>query len=138
MTFEIKSQVPAPETYLQLRKDCGLGGYELKAAEHGLKNSLHAVMVFDGEKPIGMGRLVGDGGLFVQVTDIAVLPAYQGKGLGRMIMESLMVWAELELPDSTYMSLIADVPANKLYEKFGFYETAPRSVGMARRVGTYP
>jgi ribosomal protein S18 acetylase RimI-like enzyme len=138
LTFEIKSQVPEPDTYLQLRKDCGVGGYELKAAELGLKNSLHAVMVFDGETPIGMGRLVGDGGLFVQVTDIAVLPAYQSKGLGRMVMESLMMWAEVELPRSAYMSLIADVPANKLYEKFGFHETAPRSVGMARRVGAYP
>jgi hypothetical protein len=35
------------------------------------------------------------------------------------------------LPRSAYVSLIADVPANRLYEQFGFVETAPRSVGMA-------
>jgi hypothetical protein len=28
------------------------------------------------------------------------------------------------------------VPANRLYEKFGFKETAPRSLGMAYRVST--
>ncbi|MFN7125708.1 MAG: GNAT family N-acetyltransferase, partial [Allorhizobium sp.] len=38
------------------------------------------------------------------------------------------------LPKSAYVSLIADVPANRLYSQFGFDETAPRSVGMARRV----
>ena len=32
--------------------------------------------------------------------------------------------------------LIGDVPANRLYEKFGFKETAPRSLGMAYRVST--
>lgn len=137
MALEIQAKIPDAETYLELRKQCGLGGYQLKAAEAGLKNSLHSVMIFDDAEPIGMGRLIGDGGLFVQVTDIAVLPAYQGQGLGRKIMENLMAWAEAELPASTYISLIADVPANKVYEKFGFKETAPRSVGMARRAGTY-
>lgn len=84
---------------------------------------------------IGMGRLIGDGGCFFQVVDIAVHPEHQGRGLGKAIMEAIMTYVSQELPDSAYVSLIADVPANKLYEKFGFLETAPRSLGMAYRVG---
>ena len=49
-------------------------------------------------------------------------------------MKELMEFVTSHLPVSAYVSLIADVPANRLYEKFGFVETAPRSVGMARRV----
>ncbi len=66
--------------------------------------------------------------------DIAVDPAHQGRGLAKAIMDSLMSHVKNELPDSAYVSLIADVPANRLYEKFGFKETAPRSLGMAYRV----
>ncbi len=97
----------------------------------------HSPEVYDDPMAFDPGRFLGDGGLCGNVTDIAGRPAYQGKGLGRKIMENLMAWAETELPASTYISLIADVPANKVYEKFGFKETAPRSVGMARRAGTY-
>ena len=34
-----------------------------------------------------------------------------------------------------YVNLLADVPANRIYEKFGFRETAPKTVGMAKRNG---
>jgi ribosomal protein S18 acetylase RimI-like enzyme len=133
MTIELVSRIPSPEIYLQLRTEGGLSSYAMEAAETGLRNSLYSVMVFDGEKPVGMGRLVGDGGCFVQVTDIVVLPDYQGQGLGKRIMAALTDYIETRLPPTAYVSLIADVPANRLYEQFGFKETAPRSVGMSRR-----
>jgi ribosomal protein S18 acetylase RimI-like enzyme len=78
-----------------------------------------------------MGRVIGDGGCFFQITDIAVLPEHQGRGLGKRIMATLMEHVQNSLPATAYVSLIADVPANKLYELYGFKETAPRSVGMS-------
>ena len=33
--------------------------------------------------------------------------------------------------DSSYVSLLADVPADALYGQFGFVPTAPRTLGMA-------
>lgn len=85
---------------------------------------------------IGMGRVIGDGGCFYQVTDIAVLPAHQGKGLGKLIMREIIKYVEVNVPDTAYVSLIADGKAEYLYAQFGFVHTAPRSVGMAlkRRV----
>ncbi|MCK7615609.1 GNAT family N-acetyltransferase [Roseibium sediminicola] len=133
MTIELKPQIPDTDTFLMLRKSAGLSGYEREAADLGLKNSLFGVMLFDGGTPVGMGRLVGDGGLAVQVTDIAVLPAYQGRGLGKTIMAALKQFIEAELPASVYVSLIADLPADRLYAQFGFRETAPASIGMWRR-----
>ncbi|MNU94152.1 hypothetical protein D3C71_841070 [compost metagenome] len=46
-------------------------------------------------------------------------------------MTAIMEYVNTMLPKTAYVSLIADVPANKLYEQFGFRETAPRSVGMS-------
>lgn len=138
MAIELINRIPDTDTYLHLRVSGGLSGYAREAAEIGLKNSLHCVLLMDGETPVGMGRLIGDGGLFVQVTDIVVLPAYQGLGLGKRIMAALTEYIETRLPPTTYISLIADVPANKLYEQFGFRETAPASLGMSRRSGPVP
>lgn len=135
MTITLKAQVPDIDTYLRLRVNSGLSGYGRDAAEIGLKNSLYAVMLFEGDEAIGMGRLIGDGGCFIQVTDIAVLPAYQGQGLGKRIMTALTAHIESAFPPSTYVSLIADIPANALYAQFGFVETAPVSLGMSRRAG---
>ena len=83
-----------------------------------------------------MGRIIGDGGCFFQVVDIAVLPAHQGKGVGKMIMKELKDWMDMNVPESGVVLLFADGRANELYRQFGFVETAgltPSSVGMACR-----
>ena len=86
------------------------------------------------ELVVGMGRVIGDGGCFYQVVDIAVLPAHQGKGLGKLIMREIIHYLDTYALPSAYISLIADGKAQDLYAQFGFVQTAPRSVGMARRV----
>jgi ribosomal protein S18 acetylase RimI-like enzyme len=131
--YSILTRVPTIDEYMHLRAVTGLSGYTLEAAEAGLKGTVFSAVIAHQDKIVGMGRLIGDGGCFFQVVDIAVEPDHQGKGLGKMIMTVLMDYVERELPSSAYVSLIADVPANKLYQKFGFVETAPRSLDMAFR-----
>ncbi|TCQ80222.1 acetyltransferase (GNAT) family protein [Ochrobactrum sp. BH3] len=132
--YSTVARTPSVEEYLHLRAVAGLSSFSEEAAAQGLKGTVFAVVVLHGDAAIGMGRLIGDGGCFFQVVDIAVDPRHRGQGLGKSIMKAIMQYVNAELPDSAYVSLIADVPANKLYEKFGFQETAPRSLGMAYRV----
>jgi ribosomal protein S18 acetylase RimI-like enzyme len=130
-SYSLIRQIPDTDTYRRLRERSGLSAKTLEAAELGLRNSLFAVQVmFDGEA-IGMGRVVGDGGCFFQVVDIAVLPAHRGKGLGKLIMSEVMRYLADHVPDSGYVCLIADGQARDLYEQFGFVATAPASVAMA-------
>ena len=77
-----------------------------------------------------MGRIIGDNGCFFVVVDIAVLPEYQGRGLGKRIMAALDAWLSANVPASAYVSLAADGDAKYLYEKFGFLETTPHTVNM--------
>ncbi|UFH50599.1 GNAT family N-acetyltransferase [Pseudomonas sp. KNUC1026] len=71
--------------------------------------------------------------------DIAVLPDHQGKGLGKRIMAEILKYIDAQVPESGYVSLIADGPAQHLYAQFGFTQTAPHSVGMAyRKSGQVP
>ncbi len=132
--YEVTAGVPDVSTYLRLRRIGGLSPFTEEAAEKGLAGSVFGVTaVHDGET-IGMGRVIGDGGCFFQIVDIVVDPAHQGKGLGKRIMDALMRRLKEAAPTSAYVSLIADVPANRLYAQFGFRETAPRSIGMAQHI----
>ena len=77
-----------------------------------------------------MGRVIGDGGTTFQIVDIAVDPDYQGQGCGRIILEQIMSYLHSVAEKGTYVSLIADYPADQLYKKFGFTSTEPKSGGM--------
>ena len=130
---QLTPRTPTTDEYLTLRAAAGLSPFSRAAAELALPNTIFAVVIEEAGRAIGMGRLISDGGCFFQIVDIAVDPAFQGRGLGKRIMAGLMAHVAT-LPKGAYVSLIADTPADRLYAQFGFVATAPRSLGMAYRV----
>jgi len=125
-------QTPSVDEYCQMRAASGLSPKSKQAASIGLPNSLFSVCIREPDGAlVAMGRLIGDGGCFVQVCDIAVRPGVQGQGLGRLVMQELMDYVEKNVPNSAWVNLFADGTANQLYAKFGFEFTAPESLGMA-------
>lgn len=129
--YSILRATPSDADYRRLREQAGMSPKTAEAAARGLPNGLFAVQVVHDGETVGMGRVIGDGGCHYQVVDIAVLPAHQGRGLGKAIMREIAAWIESEVPESGYISLIADGQAHELYAQFGFLPTAPASIGMA-------
>ena len=84
---------------------------------------------------VGMGRVIGDGGWYFHIVDMAVLPDHQRRGLGDAILRSLLERIRADAPRGAYVNLLADPPGRSLYARHGFAETAPSSVGMALRLG---
>lgn len=129
-TYSVSHATPSVEVYRHLRQAAGLSVKTLEAASRGLPNSLFAVQIIQAGETVAMGRVIGDGGTFYQVVDIAVLPAHQGRGLGKRIMGEIQAYLQREVPVSGYVSLLADGEAYRLYQQFGFALTAPATVGM--------
>lgn len=129
--FDLSYAVPPLDDYLRLRPLAGLSPHERASAEVGLANSCVAVTVHREGAVIGMGRVIGDGGLNFQVVDIAVDPAFHGRGLGKAIMRALMDRLAEIVPGRAYVSLIADGEAHRLYAQYGFKPVQPASQGMA-------
>ncbi|MFS1513082.1 GNAT family N-acetyltransferase [Chengkuizengella sp. SCS-71B] len=121
---------PDVEDYLNVRKITGLSEKSEKGAKLGLKNTVCAISIYHDYNLIGMGRIIGDKGCFYQIVDVAVDPNYQGQGFGKLIMNELTTYLDENAPNGAYVSLIADEPADKLYEKYGFKYTYPASHGM--------
>jgi GNAT superfamily N-acetyltransferase len=128
--IQLGHDVPEAEEYNMLRVKAGLSPKDIEASRRGLQGSLFIVTLRLEGKLIGMGRVIGDGGCMYHVVDIAVDPDHQGQGLGKRIMAEITGYLDLNAPPTAYVSLIADVPADR---QFGFEETAPASVGMYRR-----
>ncbi|WP_030335092.1 GNAT family N-acetyltransferase [Streptomyces sp. NRRL B-1381] len=131
--YEVGEGVPSVEVFRRLRTDAGLSDKAPEAVAIALPNTWYGVILRHEGEPIGMGRIIGDGGTAFQIVDICVHPAHQGRGLGKRIMAALTEELERRAPASAYVSLIADGPARFLYEKFGFADTAGHdSIGMYR------
>jgi len=128
--YELKAEKPSDEEYLRLRVAAGLSRKSPEGAAIGLAASWHAVVVRRDGEAVGMGRVIGDGGLFFMVVDIAVEPAHQGKGLGKAIMAALVERLKAAAPSRAHVALIADGEAHRLYAQYGFTLTAPGGVGM--------
>ncbi|MFC3551079.1 GNAT family N-acetyltransferase [Lysobacter cavernae] len=107
----------------------------VEAAARGLPHTLYGVSLLHQGRVIGMGRIIGDGGCFFTVVDIAVAPQHQGRGLGKRIMTTLDAWLRANAPVSSVVSLVADGDARHLYAQYGFVESAPYAVNMEYRVG---
>ncbi|MFS0859250.1 MULTISPECIES: GNAT family N-acetyltransferase [Paenibacillus] len=133
--INIERTPPSAAEYLSLRKSAGLSAMSKEGAEIGLPNSLFAVCLREENEIVGMGRVIGDGGCFFQVVDIAVRPDQQGRGYGKLIMSEIMNYLCEHVPARGLVSLLADVPADRLYAQFGFTYTSPKSEGMWWRQG---
>ena len=135
MNYEIKEEIPNVSNYINIRLKAGLSRKSEEAAEIGLSNSLYSVVVYSSNEPIGIGRVIGDGGCFFEITDMAVLPEHQKKGVGALIMNALVEYLHANAPSTAYVSLMADHGTPHFYEKFGFtLAEMPKSSGMYMRI----
>ena len=134
--YELRAEVPTVSDYLRLRADSGLTPKRPDQAEAGLPGSWWACqVVHQASGPVvGMGRILGDGGWYFHLVDIAVDPAHQRRGLGDAIMTALLARINEAAPPGAWITLLADPPGRRLYERHGFLPTAPDSVGMARPI----
>ncbi|MBE6034741.1 MAG: GNAT family N-acetyltransferase [Clostridiales bacterium] len=131
--MEIIYDKPSPEDYVSLRLRSGMGNKDLTRSKRALENSLFAVSIYDGEKLIGFGRIVGDEGITYVVSDVMVDEAYRRRGLADQIMKTMDHYLEENTFDDSYICLIANYPADKLYSKYKFEYLPENKCGMLRR-----
>ena len=72
--------------------------------------------VFDDDKPIGMGRVVGDKAVISYIQDLIVIPEYQGKHIGSELIEHIIAYVKsITMEDSRMMLCLMCVPRDVRY-----------------------
>ena len=65
--MEIKINTLTPELFLDLYKSVGWEPPCIEQVRTALKNTLATFTCYDGDCPVGMVRVIGDGGMFKMV-----------------------------------------------------------------------
>jgi GNAT superfamily N-acetyltransferase len=73
--------------------------------------------VYKGENQVGFARIVTDYATFAYLGDVFILPEYQGVGLGKFLMKTILAHPDLQ---GFRRWILATKDAHALYEKFEF------------------
>jgi GNAT superfamily N-acetyltransferase len=120
-TYRLEERLPTLDEYRRICVDVGWEPViNFDAAAESLRESRCSfVAVRDGET-VGMGRIVGDGAIYFYVQDVAVLRAYQGRGIGSQILTALVGWVARNAPEKAFVGLFAAPGTEPFYRGFGF------------------
>lgn len=125
------THTPSSEEFNYLTDSVGWGIRENSVVETALNNTLYSLCVYDDNKLIGYGRIIGDETIFLYIQDIMVIPKYQNKHIGTGIMENLLTqineYKKINPNIRTYLG--ASKGKESFYEKFGFISRPNEDLG---------
>lgn len=119
------------DSYLELREAVRFRKLTRDQAKRGLDNSLYTLVAYKDGKPVGMGRIVGDGAIICYVQDLIIRPEVQGEGIGGMILEALKDFVvNIGFEGTTMMfDLMCAKGREPFYQKHGFIARPTKELG---------
>ena len=99
----------------ELLKTVGMGFHSPEVHRKTFSASASVIFVYDDKLLVGFARAISDGVTQAAVYDVAVLPAYQGHGIGKLMMEQIMN----SLPGCSFI-LYASPGKEPFYDKLNF------------------
>ena len=129
MNVTIENIRPSADEYNKLREAVNWDKINSKMIEVSFTNSIYISCVRIDNNLVGMGRIIGDGGMFYYIQDVIVLPEYQGKGIGAKIMDELMGYIQLYAQHMSVIGLMSSIDKESLYERYGFLKRPNHFLG---------
>jgi ribosomal protein S18 acetylase RimI-like enzyme len=119
--YKVIKRLPTIEEYAYMCEEVGWKDYmNFNVAESSIKQSLFGVVIEYQGSVVGMGRVVGDGYIYFYIQDIAVAPSHQNKGLGSLIMTSILEFLKGNAPEKAFVGLFSAQGKETFYNQYGF------------------
>jgi len=99
-----------------LYKIAPLGEKKAEDLKTVFTNSRYKCFVYDEDKIIGVGRALADGVDCSYICDVAIHPDFQGKGIGKQIVNQLVDFSQ----GHAKIILFASIGKEPFYAKLGF------------------
>ena len=132
----IKCNELSAEEFIFLWETVWGQGPSLEQTKLAMEHTLFRVSIFDEDKIVAMARMIGDMGLNYYIKDVVVRPEYQGKGIGRMLINELLKFInDNGISDTDIFVELSALPDKiPFYKKFGFDEDEAQGLNMMYRV----
>lgn len=119
------------DIYLKLRKQVGWIELGREQAQMALEHSLKVVTIYEGDQPIAMGRIVGDGAVICYIQDLIVIPEYQSRHIGSQVIDKLIDYVKSITFDEHRMMLCLMCAKGResFYEKHHFVARPTEQLG---------
>ncbi|MBR0491906.1 MAG: GNAT family N-acetyltransferase [Clostridia bacterium] len=136
MEYQIKDDLQ-PKEYNELRNSVGWDSKDENVIIEALRNSVIIKKIIVDNKAVGMARAIGDG-LYYLIVDVVINKDYQGKGLGKLLIEEIVkeVYNKTKEGQRASINLISMQGKESFYEKCGFRKIPFdfTGYGMIRRI----
>ena len=95
-----------------------------KRAAIALRNTFYLCVAVCGRRPVGMVRIVSDGGYTYFLTDVIVHPAYQGRHIGTELITRTLDYIQKDVMEgeTVMISLMSAFERESFYGRFGFHK----------------
>lgn len=128
--MEIKETLGV-EDFQRLHREVGWKILDEKAVKKALKNSMFNICAVEDGQTIGMARVVGDGVTHGLLCDVIVTPKYQGKGVGKALVQHIMKMSQdvANKHDQFMIELLPTTGKEAFYVKCGFKYAPEKMAG---------
>ncbi len=129
--IKIKENINNVKEFNLLYDAVGWGCYDEKTSKKAMSNTFYSVSIYDDDKIIGYGRIIGDEICFLYIHDIMVLPDYQSQKIGTKIMEQLLKKINDVKKENPSLRVYLGASKNRegFYKKFGFITREEADLG---------
>lgn len=112
------------ENYNELRKSVDWILVAPKRAAIALRNTFYICVAMYGEQPVGMIRIVSDGGYTYFLTDVIVRPDFQGHHIGTELLTRTLDYIQKDVleGETVMISLMSAFERESFYKRFGFHK----------------
>lgn len=130
MEIHYENHISAAD-FSRLRELVGMRKIPDRQVRVGLKNTAYQVAALDGETPVGMARILWDGGYTAYLADVVVDPAYQKQGIGRAMLDRIFahIRSGMEPGETVTVHLTARKGKEPFYLRLGFHEIPDEATG---------
>ena len=117
MKIEAKTEIENIDWSLisETLKSVGMAHYSPEKHKKAFAASYCTVFLYDQDKMVGFGKAISDGSYQAAIYDCAVIKAYQGKGLGKKIVQEIILHLQ-----GCNIILYASPGQEGFYGKLGF------------------
>ncbi|MEL0640523.1 GNAT family N-acetyltransferase [Pseudoalteromonas aliena] len=130
MAYNVELKAPVLNEFANLRTQVKWRNPDDKRLKASIENSLFWVTVYDTDKLIGTGRIVGDGAMYFYIQDVIIAPSYQSKGIGHLVMTHIKNYLSNTCSNGATIALLSAHGKESFYTQYGYVKRDGDGLGL--------